>query len=154
MSQGKTHLCPNSPLRKSPISPVFLGGKTRDLPPCGVLGGKNRGFFRKWFRLSILASRSRSSSLCDARKWFIQVLFFGRPVFFETQKRIASMPGRGDYRVDTLANCKAHGWPTRTLLSTLLCVNHNFLRHLELLSPHHLPVPSVHTHTTVNGLQH
>lgn len=81
MSQGRTHLCPSSPLCTSPMSPGFFRGKRRDLPPCGVLGGKNRGFLRKWFRPSILASRSRSSSLCGTRKWFIQLLFFGGLAF-------------------------------------------------------------------------
>ena len=82
-SQEKTHLSSSSPSWKAPTRAGFLGGKRRDLPPNGVLGGKKRGFLRKRFRLSILASRSRSSCLWGTRKWFIQFLFFGKPVFFE-----------------------------------------------------------------------
>lgn len=86
----------------------------RDLPPRGVLGGKNRGFLRKWFRLSILASRRRSNTLCGTRKWFIQFLFFGRLAFFETQKCTELMPGGGTMRVDILAGCRTHGGPMQT----------------------------------------
>ena len=82
-SQEKTHLSSSSLSWKSPTRAGFLGGKRRDLPPHGVLGGKKRGFLRKRFRLSILASRSRSCCLWGTRKWFIQFLFFGKPVFFE-----------------------------------------------------------------------
>lgn len=117
MSQAKTHLCPSSSLWNSPISAGFFGGKRRDLPPCGVLGGKNRGFFRKRFRLSILASRRRSRSLCGIRKWFIQFLFFGGLAFFETQKGRESMTGRGTVCVDILANSITHTQAIQPLLS-------------------------------------
>lgn len=78
----KTHLSSRSPLGKSPVSIGFFGGKRRDLPPWGVLGGKNRGFFRKRFRLSILTSRSRSSSLWGTCKWLIHFAFLDGPAFF------------------------------------------------------------------------
>lgn len=146
MSQAKTHLCPSFSLWNSPISAGFFGGKRRDLPPCGVLGGKNRGFFRKRFRLSILASRRRSRSLCGIRKWFIQFLFFGGLAFFETQKGRESMTGRGTVCVDILANSITHTQAIQPLLSVSLWTHHNFLCHLQLLPAHHLPVPTAYTH--------
>jgi hypothetical protein len=88
--QRKTYLCSGFAPGNSPICAGFLGGKIRDLPPYGVLGGKNLGFFRNWFRVSILASRSRSISLCGIHKWFIQFLFFGGLAFFKTYKIIVN----------------------------------------------------------------
>lgn len=119
-SQEKTHLSSSSPSWNSPISAGFLGGKRRDVPPNGVFGGKKRGFFRKRFRLSILASRSRSSCLWGTRKWFIQFLFFGEPVFFETREKDSVNDKRGGCVCWYLADFMIHRWP-RTPSSLFCC---------------------------------
>lgn len=84
-SGGRTHLHSGSAFR-DPLLSGLLKGTIRDLPPYGVLGGKNRGFFRKWFLFSILASSRLSRALCGTCRCFIHFLLFGVHAFFEAQE--------------------------------------------------------------------